>query len=102
MSQQACPFASASLTEHLVRGVGAALLLALTYWLFHGTGTLRLAGAAAALAGAITLMRGCPTCWTVGLVATLGAARRARQTAGISFGPASALSTRPASVPAPR
>ena len=95
MSQRACPFASASLAEHLARGVGAAVLLALTFWLFQGFGPVRLAGSATSLAGAIALMRGCPTCWTVGLVATLGAARRARQAAG-------APSTLPASVPAPR
>ena len=96
MSRRACPFASASLAEHLARGIGAAVLLGLTFRLFHGVGPVRLAGAAASLAGAIALMRGCPTCWTIGLVATLGAARRARQVAP------SASATLPASVPAPR
>lgn len=102
MSQSACPFSSASVTEHLVRGAGAAILLALAFWLFHGVGSARMASAAASLAGAVVLMRGCPTCWTVGLVATVGALLRTRQTAGSSSEAAFVGSTRPASVPAPR
>ena len=98
MSRSTCPFASASLAEHLARGAGAAVLLSLTFWLVHGVGPVRLGGAAASFAGAIVLMRGCPTCWTVGLIATLGAARRARQVADTS----SVASTRPAAVSTPR
>ena len=97
MSQRACPFASPSIAEHLARGTGAAVLLVLTYMLFHGGGGVRIAGSAATLAGAIALMRGCPTCWTIGLLATIGA--RARQTAETSSSP---VASRPASVPAPR
>ena len=98
MSQSACPFASTSVTEHLARGAGAAVLLVLTFWLFHGVGIARTAGAAASLAGAIVLMRGCPTCWTTGLVATIAATRRARRTEGAS----SVVPTSSSSVPAPR
>ena len=101
MSQRACPFASTTIAEHLARGAGAAVLLALTYLLFHEGGAIRIAGAVASLAGAVALMRGCPTCWTIGLLATLGA-WRTRQTAGTSFGASSAVATRPRSVPAPR
>ena len=101
MTARACPFASPSIAEHLARGTAAAGLLGLTYVLFHGGGFARDAGATAALAGAVVLMRGCPTCWTIGLLATIGARWRARQ-AGTSFDPSSAVSTLPASVPAPR
>ncbi|MEY4510465.1 MAG: hypothetical protein RLZZ450_2587 [Pseudomonadota bacterium] len=60
------PFASASVVAHLVRGVLAATLIALAIsthaqfpWL-----------SAAAGVGALVLLRGCPLCWTIGLVET--------------------------------
>ena len=65
-------FCSPSVTQHLLRGLAAAALLisafyyAETYpfWIIP------------ALIGAFILMRGCPTCWLVGLVQTI-ARRRA-------------------------
>jgi hypothetical protein len=60
-------FASKSLLEHLARGivglgafVAAALLAPLHPWL-----------ALAALPVGFVLLRGCPTCWLVGLVQTV-------------------------------
>ena len=60
-------FSSAHLGAHLLRGVAAAGLM---YWAVahqqsHPVGAL-LAGIAALVA-----MRGCPMCWTMGLIETL-------------------------------
>ena len=73
-------FGSAHLGAHLLRGATAA---ALVYWAVshqeaHPIGTL-LAGLAALVA-----LRGCPMCWTVGLIETLAARRRARVTRSVS------------------
>jgi len=61
------PFASATLAAHLARGVLAATLITLAIstnarfpWL-----------AACAAVAAVVLLRGCPMCWTVGLVETV-------------------------------
>jgi hypothetical protein len=68
-------FASTSLARHLARGaigfglIGAALALAASV----GPGALLLAPA-----GMIAL-RGCPTCWTVGLIETISAGRLRRE-----------------------
>ena len=63
-------FASSSLVEHLLRGVLGALLV---------VGGLVLAGQSAWALLAIPLglvaWRGCPTCWALGLVATLSGGR---------------------------
>ena len=108
MTDRACPFASPSVAEHLARGAGAAVLLVATYWLFQAAGPLRIGGAVATLVGAVILMRGCPTCWLTGLVATIAARSRrparepeprlqvARAASALS------ASTRPAAVPTPR
>lgn len=64
-------FASRTLTEHLVRGV-VGLLLAVAAFAFVGDHPWALLG----LVGTVVAWRGCPTCWAMGLGATL-AGRRA-------------------------
>jgi hypothetical protein len=54
-------FGSAFLGAHLMRGAAAAALLA--WAIVHQT--------------ALVALRGCPMCWTVGLVETLSQGRRA-------------------------
>jgi hypothetical protein len=59
-------FASHTLTEHLLRGAAAGALLCFAFsrgsdypvWAF-GAGAL-----------ALVAMRGCPVCWTIGLIET--------------------------------
>lgn len=60
-------FASETLTGHLLRGGVAAILLG---WAIarHEMHPLE---AFAAGAGALVAMRGCPMCWTIGLVETV-------------------------------
>jgi hypothetical protein len=59
-------FASISLAGHLVRGaVGIALL----YWAIHHQSETALSIAAGI--GALIAFRGCPVCWTVGLIETI-------------------------------
>ena len=65
-------FGSAFLGAHLMRGAAAAALLAWAIvhqtahpWLSLGAGV-----------AALVALRGCPMCWTVGLVETLSQARR--------------------------
>ena len=65
-------FGSAFLGAHLMRGAAAAALLAWAIvhqtahpWLSLGAGV-----------AAIVALRGCPMCWTVGLVETLSQGRR--------------------------
>jgi len=65
-------FGSALLGAHLMRGAAAAALLAWAIvhqtahpWLSLGAGV-----------AALVALRGCPMCWTVGLVETLSQGRR--------------------------
>ena len=65
-------FGSAFLGAHLMRGAAAAALLAWAIvhqtahpWLSLGAGV-----------AALVALRGCPMCWTVGLVETLSQGRR--------------------------
>ena len=65
-------FGSAFLGAHLMRGAAAAALLAWAFvhqtahpWLSLGAGV-----------AALVALRGCPMCWTVGLVETLSQGRR--------------------------
>ena len=62
-------FASRSIAAHLLRGVIAATLLA---WAIV-SGASHPALAIGAGIGAVVAMRGCPMCWTVGLVETIAA-----------------------------
>ncbi len=65
-------FGSASLGAHLMRGAAAVALLA--WAIFHQTAHpwLSLVAGVAALVA----LRGCPVCWTLGLVETLSRDRR--------------------------
>ena len=65
------PFASRSVAEHVARGVGAAALIVLAIRLADSGGWLAAGGAPASLIGALVLMRGCPTCWIVGMIGTI-------------------------------
>ncbi|MGC1174602.1 hypothetical protein [Polaromonas sp.] len=61
-------FASQSLAGHLLRGATAFVLL---YWaVVHQQAQPFMALLAGA--GALIAMRGCPVCWTLGLVETIG------------------------------
>ena len=65
-------FGSAFLGAHLMRGAAAAALLA--WAIVHQTAHPWLSlGAGAA---ALVALRGCPMCWTVGLVETFSQGRR--------------------------
>ena len=69
-------FASESLIGHLVRGmVGIGLL----GWAIRYQSQLALSAIAAI--GALIAFRGCPVCWTIGLVETARAKWRAMQVA---------------------
>ncbi len=79
------PFASATVPRHLARGaigftlIGAAFALA---------ASVSPAALLLLLPGGVAL-RGCPTCWTVGLLQTISAGRLARScgaAAGARFG----------------
>src|SRR5271166_5376512 len=65
-------FGSAFLGAHLMRGAAAAALLAWAIVLQTAHPWLSLGAGVAALVA----LRGCPMCWTVGLVETLSQGRR--------------------------
>lgn len=67
-------FASKTLAIHLVRGAiaGALIAWAVLHPSFHPIFAI------AAGIGAVVAMRGCPLCWTVGLVETIGERFRVR------------------------
>lgn len=60
-------FATQTLTGHLIRGAAAFALLS------FAIGQQHLHPAASLLAGLLALlaMRGCPVCWTIGLIETI-------------------------------
>lgn len=65
---EASIFATQTLTGHLIRGTAAFALLYATISQQHAhPGWSVLAGLAALVA-----MRGCPMCWTIGLIETIG------------------------------
>ena len=61
-------FASSSIAAHLTRGVVAAALIA--WAVLHQSSNPAFAVIAIVLA--VVAMRGCPMCWALGLVETLG------------------------------
>ena len=61
-------FASTSIAAHLTRGVIAAALIA--WAVLHQSSNPAFAVIAIVLA--IVAMRGCPMCWALGLVETIG------------------------------
>ncbi len=72
---------SANLKEHLWRGAIAALLLIQAVaFLRLGAGPMWLLLAASQVVFAVPLLRGCPMCWTAGLISTLSSAPRDRRT----------------------
>ena len=62
----AAMFASRTVAEHLVRGV-LGLVLVVVSLVHAGAHTWALLG----LLPAVALWRGCPTCWALGLAATV-------------------------------
>ena len=77
-------FASKSLAAHIVRGVIAAALL--TWAVLHQSS--HPAFAVAAGVAAVVAMRGCPLCWTVGLLETIGGADQGPTVCSINPRPA--------------
>jgi hypothetical protein len=73
-SRQRSPLASNSVPEHLLRGVAGLAAAALAIVLVAVVGPVSLA----LLPLTAVAWRGCPTCWTVGLLGTL-ADNRARR-----------------------
>jgi len=67
-------FASRTVAAHLTKGAIAATLIA--WALEHQSSEPALAIAAGVLA--VIAMRGCPLCWTLGLVETIGERVRMR------------------------
>lgn len=61
------PFASRTITRHLLRGAAGLLLL---LWAIGQFATQPVVAVAAAGA-AVVALRGCPMCWTVGLIETV-------------------------------
>ncbi len=71
---QRSPLASGSVHEHLLRGAAGLVLAALAIILLGVIGPISLA----LLPAIAVAWRGCPTCWTVGLVGTLADRRAGR------------------------
>jgi len=69
-------FASRSVPEHLVRGVLGISLLVAGFALIPAFGALMLLLSVPA----VVLLRGCPTCWALGLVQTKARLQRERET----------------------
>jgi hypothetical protein len=67
-------FASKTLTEHIVRGIAGLGLFAASLTVATSHPLLALGFVPAAL----VLLRGCPMCWTVGLLETLAAKLKGR------------------------
>ena len=67
-------FASRSIAAHVVRGVIAAVLI--TWAVLDQSSNP--AFAAAASVAAVVAMKGCPLCWTLGLVETISERIRVR------------------------
>jgi hypothetical protein len=65
-------FASRTIGQHLLRGLvgGIAFVIAVPLF-FLGEGWLAMTGAAVFGVVAVLALRGCPLCWTVGLVETV-------------------------------
>jgi hypothetical protein len=67
-------FASRTIAAHLSRGVIAVLLI--TWAWLHQSSNPAFAVAAGVLA--VAAMKGCPLCWTLGLLETIGERIRVR------------------------
>jgi len=75
------PFCSRTVSRHLLRGLAGLLLVA---WALTNATAHPVLAVAAGLT-AILAWRGCPTCWTIGLIETVVHRFKARRT---SSGPA--------------
>ena len=67
-------FASDRLSEHLLRGMVGFGSVALAWWLWPRFGFIAIAPAVLGVAA----LRGCPMCWTIGLVQTVSRNRYRR------------------------
>jgi hypothetical protein len=67
-------FASRSVTVHLARGVVGFALLAASVGLLPVVGPVSLLG----LPAGVVALRGCPTCWVIGLAQTISRGRLER------------------------
>jgi hypothetical protein len=63
-------FASKSITEHLVRGAIGFTAFYCAAWSLGFSGLFAFVGTVGCLALALFVMRGCPFCWSIGLVNT--------------------------------
>jgi hypothetical protein len=70
-SPQSTPFASTTVTRHLIRG---ALGFSLILGAFALAATVSPIALVLVVPGGVAL-RGCPACWTVGLIETISAGR---------------------------
>ena len=78
-------FASKSLREHFARGVIGIACLYLGYKLAGPGQSLAAFGAAIVLFGlSLWALRGCPVCWTVGLINTVAGLLHRKQQAKLS------------------
>jgi hypothetical protein len=68
-------FARGSVTAHVARGVVGFGLLAASVVLFPVIGLFSLFG----LPAGVVALRGCPTCWVIGLAQTISRGRLARR-----------------------
>lgn len=65
-------FASSSVTVHLARGAAAVAALATARYLFARTPPMiGVPLGMVLLAATLWLLRGCPMCWTIGLIETV-------------------------------
>ena len=64
---QRSPFASRTVTRHLLRGAAGVALLVVAFTTGATSPVLALAAGLAALIA----LRGCPMCWSIGLVETV-------------------------------
>ncbi|HSZ13834.1 MAG TPA: hypothetical protein VK790_07350 [Solirubrobacteraceae bacterium] len=70
----AAPFASTSVARHLARGAVGFTLIGAAFALAAGGTPLALA----LIVPGMVALRGCPTCWAVGLAQTISAGRLQR------------------------
>jgi hypothetical protein len=71
------PFASSSVPRHLLRGLVGFCLIGASFVLAASGRPVALA----LLVPGVVALRGCPTCWTVGLLETISAGRLQRSCA---------------------
>lgn len=67
-------FCSRSIWAHLMRGIGAAALIALAIYMGTEQSWLFIP----LMVGAVLLLRGCPMCWLFGLLGTIDNRRNAK------------------------